>query len=589
VPLFIWPKTNMFLIKTTLNHHLTHLWYKYTWLRHSLTLANARRLGLRLMAGYILVVAVQFIYPSHLVLPQTRIGGEYYGFQSVNGIARQINEFNNKSLAIQAGEHKLTMQPAELGVTINGQATAKLASNYNWRQKFIPFSLLGRDNTVRTYALQVNEQKLMSFATDLSRFNIAPTDANLTLNGTQTVITPAADGHTFRAESVVAKLKETGIDSSFAVTFSPVTVPATIPTAAAVALETTIQTRLAAPLSITAAGKQLDISAETVASWMSITQDPGKQTLTLAYDRAKIKTALQTFSSRIYIADADNRITMVDGEATASQSGASGQALNMETTIDAVIAATTTNETAVNGVVQAVAPGTQINRTYTRSSKGLQALVSYWAQTHGGTYGIMLRSTDGAITAELNADKQFTSASTYKLYVAYFIYKKVEAGTLSLNDTTSTGNTVAGCIDKMIRLSDNECAIALGYIIGWSANDPALHALGLTSTTLSSGAHLTTARDAATYMWAFQNGSLLSAGYLSALKAVMSEQIYRRGIPAGSLGTVYDKVGFLGSLNHDVALVEHPKGSYVLTIYSSGSSFDTISTLAKAISNVMNQ
>lgn len=70
---------------------------------------------------------------------------------------------------------------------------------------------------------------------------------------------------------------------------------------------------------------------------------------------------------------------------------------------------------------------------------------------------------------------------------------------------------------------------------------------------------------------------------------MMNRQIYRAGIPAGSAGSVANKVGFLGGLNHDAAIVYHPKGSYALVVLSSGSSFSAIADLARKISTIMNQ
>jgi beta-lactamase class A len=235
-------------------------------------------------------------------------------------------------------------------------------------------------------------------------------------------------------------------------------------------------------------------------------------------------------------------------------------------------------------------PSTQIVRTYSRNSKGIQALINYWLSTRGAQFGINFKTIDGQIAASHNPDKQFTSASVYKLFLAYVIYSKVEAGEMSLSDSSYNGYTVQKCIEIMITISTNECAIALGNTVGWNANDPKLKAIGINDTTLTSNNHLTTARDTSTILTALHNGTILNAEHREQLLGLLRRQIHRYGIPAGSAGmTVADKVGYLGSFTHDVAIVYHPKGSYVLSILSTGGSFYPFADLARQINSVMNQ
>jgi hypothetical protein len=69
----------------------------------------------------------------------------------------------------------------------------------------------------------------------------------------------------------------------------------------------------------------------------------------------------------------------------------------------------------------------------------------------------------------------------------------------------------------------------------------------------------------------------------------MGHNIYRYAIPAGSTGHSANKLGAAGAYNHDVAIVYHPKGAYVLSVFSYGSNHAQIRELARQISAVMSQ
>ena len=72
-------------------------------------------------------------------------------------------------------------------------------------------------------------------------------------------------------------------------------------------------------------------------------------------------------------------------------------------------------------------------------------------------------------SAAYNAGRQFTTASTYKLYVAYSTLRRVDNGSYKWSDQISGGRDLAKCFDDMIVLSDNPCAQTLVRKIGYSA------------------------------------------------------------------------------------------------------------------------
>lgn len=580
----------MFLAISTIHHQYTTFFFNFIWLRSQLTGDRLRHWALVAAITLGSVIGLQLLYPSSLALPQTRISGEKVGLNSRNKITQKIQDYAVRDITVDTMHGKQSVNPNKLGVSINPEATAKRATSYTMRERLIPLSWVFIKKNIASYESIVDTEKLKIYSTELTKQNVAPTDAVAKITETTAQVTPSVEGYAFDPEQTQTQLRSANIDNDLTVSISPKVVAPAIDTSVAEKVSTQINQRLNTPFEIEADGNKLAIDSKTLASWIVIKSDPANKTIIVDFDRAKIKAKLLTLSSKIYIAETPTRITILDGETGSNSKGLAGQALLVDASIDEVIASANGGKSNAVAKLQAITPTTQVVRSYSKSSKGLQALVTYWAQTHGGQYGITLKTLSGSIVASHNGSKKFTSASIYKLYLAYVVYDKVAAGSMRLSDVTSTGASVESCIDAMIVRSDNNCAIALGNAVGWQSNDTLLHAKGFGSTTLTSGGHLTTSNDTAAWLVGLHSGTLNLNEYNVALLSMMGRQVYRTGIPAGSKGSsVANKVGFIDGLNHDAAIIYHPKGVYVLSVMSSGSSFSQISDLAKQISTVMNQ
>ncbi len=226
------------------------------------------------------------------------------------------------------------------------------------------------------------------------------------------------------------------------------------------------------------------------------------------------------------------------------------------------------------------------------SSNGLYNLVETFAKTHGGLYKVAAVEIGGDNrSAFYQADDAIVTASTYKVFVAYIALQKIEQGKLKMDSPTSMG-TVDYCMQRMILVSDNACAVAVGDKIGWREMHNIARAEGFSRTSLiSSNGHLySTARDEVKLLYKLQNGNLINADHTKYLFDLMKRQVYRTGIPAGSSGAIVaDKVGFLGAYNHDMGIVYGSKATYALTILTSGSSFANIKLLTSQINDFYNQ
>lgn len=553
-----------------------------------LHIARVGALGIGLAVGA--SIFFQVLYPRTMTLPQTTIGGRNFGLTSRGAIQDEIAKLNGRKLIVSSGEELMTASPYEVGIMLDGRKEAEQVTSYSWRERLTPFSFFTEQRTLGSFGHQVDESKAREFAQNLAKYNKAPINAVVKLEGTNVSVERGQTGYTYDEHAITEEIKQLKVNKNMVAAIDPQVAEPEISDPVAEEAAKILKERLSSPLKVGAAGKSVTFDQATLATWAQLTPDPTNKKLHVTYDRAKIKAALKSLEDQLYIPATPKGVTMVDNVTVGSTAGADGRAMAMEPTADAVLAALTENKPSAEAKTQAILAPARVNRGYTRSSKGMQALLDYWSQSAGGQWGVVMRDFNGTINAAVNQNRQFTSASVYKLYVAYVIHTKADSGQISLNSPTSTGRSVDSCLEVMIVRSDNPCGEALGNMIGWSNSNGQIHAAGMPSTSIAWGGQLTTAQDSATYLIKLQNGTLLAGAGRSAIIDRMARSIYRQAIPAGTTGiSVANKIGALPPYNHDVGIVYHPKGAYVLTVFTYGSSHSKIRELAAQIRMVMDQ
>lgn len=183
----------------------------------------------------------------------------------------------------------------------------------------------------------------------------------------------------------------------------------------------------------------------------------------------------------------------------------------------------------------------------------------------------------GKSKIQIDADTAMTSASTYKLFIAYSMIHAVETGQVTW-DSALNGMTLSSCMATMIINSDNSCPEAWLARYGFSTVTQQAHDIGAANTNFVPYGMTTTANDLATVLKGFYSNSIASPDSTDQLFSLMETQVYREGIPAGigSDGVVQDKVGFMDGLLHDAAIVRSDKGDYAMVIMTDGSSWNKI-------------
>lgn len=196
----------------------------------------------------------------------------------------------------------------------------------------------------------------------------------------------------------------------------------------------------------------------------------------------------------------------------------------------------------------------------------LQPVIDSFTNRNPGNYGIEIIDTNGNKLAEKNPDKQFFTASIYKLFVAYVGYQRIDDNTFRKDDSYLTGYTRGQCLDAMIRDSYSPCAEKMWNELGKDKLTSIMQVYGLKNTNLT-GLN-TSASDTAIILRKIANGEGLSAESQQAFLSSMDEQEakYRKGLPAGfSKLKVYNKVGWdEDRLWHDASIVQLENGQKII-------------------------
>lgn len=230
---------------------------------------------------------------------------------------------------------------------------------------------------------------------------------------------------------------------------------------------------------------------------------------------------------------------------------------------------------------------------FTKKSDELETTRQQILGNFTGSLGLMALDLDhGYWSLGINPDRVYTSASTYKLFVAYSMLRAVESGTAGWSDRLN-GMSLEACLQTMIIDSDNACPEAWNLKQGYSKVNSEVQAIGeLQNTLIGYGNMRTSARDLATFLTKLYRGQLLEPASTEKLIALMKSQTGQRtGIPSGITdGTVADKPGWgvanldgNGMVNHDAAIVYSDKGDYVLVVLTAGSNFSNIAKIAARV------
>ena len=539
------------------------------------------------------IIAAQLLYPPDRALPLAYIDGKNVAWQQENDIMTDAEErfqATKLTLTIEGGatrEYPLAMA----GVHIEADTTAKAATNYPFWQRYIPFSVLLPRGYNSHESVVFTPSVLTTFSAKVAlELGYAPENARLQIKDGVLEAHSEKAGRMVDSEALARKIKDIAVADG-RVTTLVVPSTAVTPTTTAASLRqvrTQAEQALAIPLVFTAEEKAFTPSAAERASWLVLGENEGGETQ-LRFDSDKLNEYLTGLDKEVGVPAGQTRITLVDGRETARQTGSEGR------TIDTVAVATAVQAHLLEGVgtntvalpFRPTMPQVIYNGSYTATQTGLQAYVSDAARRYNAAIAIQQVGA-GSWSADARAGVSMPSASTYKLYVAKMLFDRMDRGEVTWDDQI-LDTTVSVCFDRMTIASTNACAEEWIRQFGRTNINNTLYGIGIsrgTTFTNQTAVH-TTARDLRHFMIGLENGTVIGGAHRDRLLRSLSTHSFRQGIPAGSKGRVYDKVGFLWDYTHDAAIVYHPRGTYVMVVMTKGQSYARIAAITREVEQIM--
>jgi len=536
------------------------------------------------------MILVQLFYPANTLLPYTKVDGISVAGKTKQQAIELLNKaYADHTIAIYMGSGAKPVTSPKLS-DVDGKVdnTARInGMSYPWYLRLVPSSLFWSGRKVANTPAPKFGDKFTSYVSKKLMPNCQqpPVNASLKANNGKLSLVPAITGGTCSEADVIASIKAARptLTAKTSVKVARNEHKPDVADSAATELAGILNDRLKSGASLQVNDSPVTVAANDLLSWLDFAADGNKLAAKVNVDRAGDWLS-KNVAAKVAVAPGVSYVKTLDFTELSRTNGASGRALDIAATVSSLQQVVDGASTAATVATKAIPPTEQYTRTYSADDTGLSALMTNYAHDHPGTFGASMVELDGKHRrASFNGDKQFVTASTYKLFVAYELLKQIDAGKRDWDSN-------ATCFNKMISQSDNACAESFLKMLGLSTITNDIQAVGLkNSTFMKSGGPYTTPNDLTLMLGMIATGQNFSSVNQQRLIAAMKGNVYRQGIPAGVQGTVADKVGFLNGLLHDAAIVYGPHGTYVLAIMTDGSSWATIADLAKQIDNLRAQ
>lgn len=236
----------------------------------------------------------------------------------------------------------------------------------------------------------------------------------------------------------------------------------------------------------------------------------------------------------------------------------------------------------------------------------LSGIVEDWVSSVGGEKSVLIYDLDrDEIAADYNIEKEYNTASLYKLFVAYEGYRRIENGEWQADEVAGyTGYTISECLDLSIRESHSPCAETIWAKIGHENLDEIINEdFKIYNSNIS---NLTSnAEDIAKMMKIFyehpdiKDDELIAQIKDSFLNQPTTTYNWRQGLPSGfDLANVYNKVGWdynqdggYWEVYHDAAIVEFPEKNrhFIVVVMTNRIPFKQIRNLGELLEEAINK
>ncbi len=539
------------------------------------------------------MILLQFMYPLDRAVPRATLAGVQQGWRHETELAAAITKQFDATNALLKLEDKTMEVPLKyLGAEPQSAAMIAKLTEYPFWQRYLPFSVFFQHPVVDSpdiaYTNQVAQEECRGLARE---FSYEPINARLELTEDGALIaTDEKDGRRVDPSRLCKQIQQAQFPLGETTTIDLVatTTPPKRTQQDFAAVKLQAEAALAQQVIFRHDEQTFEPSVKEIAGWLVLAEGEGGDT-TLRIDQADVKRYLETINKTIGKKPGTTHVQVVNGVESSRTAGKPGKQVDYNAALESVQSQLLQGSPAqpIFLTLVDVKPTVMFNNRYTSSEEGLQAYVNDAARDYNAH--IMVRQLGGE-RWEVGA-RQFESipsASTYKVYVAMWLFDQMKQGKTSWN-APMLDTTVSGCFDRMTIASTNECARAWLDQSGRDGMNQYLYDRGFSrGTTFTSPIAVhTTAADLTNYMTRLERGELYDDVYRDRLYQSLGSHPYRYGVPVGSSGQVYDKVGFLWDYVHDTAVVRHSRGTYVVTIMTKGQSYARIASISREIERIM--
>lgn len=537
------------------------------------------------------IILVQLIYPPNRVLPTATLLGQPKAWTSEAQLVAEMHQlFDQTKIKLVSGDESVEVPIKNFGAEPDTAAMSQAVTDYPFWQRYVPLSILLRqphvDNLTLTYTNLVSQAACNKYAKQLSS---QPVNARIAIEKQQLIATDEQSGRSVEASQLCKQIQgqQLSLGETTTIQVSAKLVNPKTNSADLAGVKVQAETALSSATQFSHEGNSYQPDQPTVAGWLKIGGSSDQPKLSL--DREMVKKYLQTINQEIGRPAGNTNVTIVNGIEVSRDEGNKGRVIAYDAAIDAVANQLLNGQPAepIELRLTDIAPSLVYNSRYTNSEEGLKAYVVDAASQYNAHISIRQLNGEGW-QAAARQNESIPSASTYKLYVAMWLFDEMAAGRTSW-DSPILGTTVSDCFNQMTIASTNPCSVEWLAQYGRDNMNQYVYGKGFsrgTSFTHPMATH-TTASDLTNYMTRLAEGSLYADIYRQRLYQSLGSHPYRYGIPTGSAGQVYDKVGFLWDYVHDAAIVNHPKGRYVMTIMSKGQSYGRIASITREVERIM--
>ncbi len=558
---------------------------------------------LMIVVGILAALSIigQLLYPADRALPFAKVDTLEIGGLTLDEIEQKLGTTaGDATLKIKTPQKIYETKWASIGLTIDDSATARAAAMYSFWERLIPFSSFVRtlQTANATSIIIVNKERLRAFADKIAAENKqTATEADIVIQNGKVILQEGKGGFAFTVDDIEYQLQARPFQVNSEITLQPRIVTADVNYEELIATKVRTEQIVTRALTLTIEDKTFKPDATTQGGWLQVGEDPISHVMTVQLKKDTLEKYLTDISAQIAMPAGVTKITLLDGQEVERVNGTSGKSINIATAMQMIEKALFDPKASASVAMTLIeqAPSLSYTRTYSKGDIGLLALIRDWEADTYGTYGIIVREIGGQNRyAEFQPDRAFVTSSTYKMFIAYDIFTKMERAEITNETVLDNGWTVNACMNEMILHSTNPCAIAFQNWLGWQTSEDMIHEAGFLDThvnNLNGGDKYSTVRDETNFMLRLQAGTLLNDEHTERLLNLFKRQVWRGGIPAGvPRGTVVaNKVGFYNGYVHDIGIIYSPKATYILGIMSRGGSDPVFANLSRRVYNFFNR